>query len=284
MQTDSFLWEGAPQLNIVQQQTEEASGLVERPSYWPRGTWDVNLYANNRANLYGQGISAELSGDLVVTDDLYEPVIAGQFSLVRGTYTGLGRVFQLSSGSVLIQNNQMVMDIQGEHLARMEIDGNQQVLPITLRITGTRDALNLTLSSNANLDQDELLAQLLFGKIVDELDVFQAVQLANVVNKLRTGNSGFDIIGATRDSFALDTLVVDTESNEEGELNFNISAGKYLNDFLYLEVEQDVGSEQEFRGSIQYQVTPNTNLEVYTQGQGGAFEDNGIEFNWSWDY
>ncbi|EAR08347.1 translocation/assembly module TamB domain-containing protein [Reinekea blandensis] len=284
IQSDTFLWEGAPQLNIVQAQQDETPQIAERPGYWPEGEWDLDLVVANRASLYGQGISAELAGALSVTDSLYEPVLAGRFELVRGSYTGLGRVFQLTSGSVQIQNSQVVLDIRGEHQTQIQLDGQLRPTLINLRISGTQDALSLTLTSDSGLEQDELLAQLLFGKIVSELDVFQAIQLANVVNKLRTGNSGFDLIGATRDSFDLDSLVFDTESDEQGNLQFNVSAGKYLTNFLYLEVEQNVGTEQEFRGSIQYQVTPNTNLELYTQGEGGDLNDNGIELNWSWDY
>lgn len=285
LQSDTFLWDGAPQLNIVSAEKEATEiSDFQSPAYWPDGELDLLLTVENRANLYGQGISAELAGELSVTDNLYEPVMAGRFNLVRGTYTGLGRVFALTSGSVQIQNNQLVLDIRGEHQTQLQVDGQTQPMVISLRIVGTQDELSLSLTSDAGLEQDELLAQLLFGKIVADLDVFQAIQLANVVNKLRTGDSGFDLIGATRDTFDLDSLVFDTESDEQGNLQFNVSAGKYLNDFLYLEVEQDVGTEQEFRGSIQYQVTPNTNLELYTQGEGGELDDSGIELNWSWDY
>ena len=284
MQSDTFLWDGAPQLNIVSADVTEQGLLPTRPIYWPDGNWGVSLLVNNRANLYGQGITAELTGELSLNENLYQPVIAGRFELVRGTYVGLGRTFQLKSGSVQIQNNQLVLDIQGVHDARMQIDNLNQIVPIQLRITGTQDSLALTLSSETGLDQDELLAQLLFGKIVSDLDVIQAFQLASVVNKLRTGDTGFDFIGLTRESFALDSLVVDTETGEDGALQLNVSAGKYINDYLYLEIEQDVGAEQEFRGSVQFKVTPNTNLELYTQGAGGEFDRNGIELNWSWDY
>lgn len=284
LQSDTFLWEGAPQLNIVSSEQPEQESDFQRPAYLPDGQLDLRLIANNRANLYGQGITAQLAGELSVTDNLYEPVLAGRFNLVRGTYTGLGRVFQLTSGSVQIQNNQIVLDIRGEHQTQLQIDDQLQPILISLRITGNQNELGLSLTSNAGLEQDELLAQLLFGKIVAELDVFQAIQLANVVNKLRTGDTGFDLIGATRDSFDLDSLIFDTESDEQGNLQFNISAGKYITDFLYLEVQQDVGVEQEFRGSIQYQISPNTNIELYTQGEGGDLNDNGVELNWSWDY
>ncbi|WP_320824104.1 translocation/assembly module TamB domain-containing protein [Reinekea sp.] len=275
MQSDSFLWDGAPQLNIVQ-----ADGVIARsaqqPAYWPQGIWDVTVVANNRVNLYGQGINAELAGTVELTDDFYLPQIAGQFAIVRGTYFGFGKVFVLNEGTVQIQNNQLVLDVTGVYKDRD--------IEVGIRITGNQDALQLALSSPSGQGQDELLSQLLFGRRVEEMTVIQAVQLAAVINRLRTGDSGIDLIALTRDELTLDSLVVDTETSAAGNLTFNVSAGKYINKYLYLEVEQGVGTEQEFRSSLQYELTPRTYLELYTQGEFGSFNDNGVELNWSLDY
>jgi autotransporter translocation and assembly factor TamB len=275
MQTDSLLSDGAPQLNIVTEETDAAELNVSR-FYWPQGEWDVILQADQRANLYGQGINAELSGQFAVSGDLYSPVLAGQFELVRGTYVGFGKVFTLTEGSVQMQSSQLTLDIEGEY--------SSDDLDVTLEITGTQDELSLSLTSDSTDGQDELLALLLFGESVEDMSVFQAIQLANALNKLRTGDSGLDIVGSARDDLSLDSLVIDTDSDDDGNLTFNVSAGKYINDFLYLEVEQDVGSDQEFRSSLQYRLTNQTYLEFYTQGDFGQFDENGIELNWSWDY
>ncbi len=284
MQSDTFLSEGAPQLNIVSEDALLNAFEAVRPFYWPQGNWAVVVIADQRVNLYGQGINAELEGMLRVTKDLYEPELSGRFDLIRGTYSGLGRIFQLTDGAIRIQNNQMDLDIIGTNTMTLRIDDQQQSVEVMIQITGNQDALSLELTSDTDLEQDELLAQILFGKIIDDLDVLQAIQLANAVNRLRTGSSGFDLIGTTREEIGLDSLAVDTATDDEGNLGFNISAGKYLNDFIYLEVEQQVGAERDFRGSLQYQLTPNTNIELYTQGERGVFDENGLELNWSWDY
>lgn len=231
---------------------------------------------DQRANLYGQGINAELSGEFSVSGDLYSPVAAGQFELVRGTYVGFGKVFTLTEGQVQLQNDQITLNIQGEY--------SSDDLDVTLDITGTQNELSLSLTSDTTDGQDELLALLLFGESIEDISVVQAIQLANALNKLRTGDSGMDIVAQARDDLSLDTLVIDTDSDDEGNLTFNVSAGKYLNDFLYLEVEQGVGSDQEFRSSLQYELTRKVYLEFYTQGDFGQFDENGIELNWSWDY
>jgi|GEM_PF-1340827 len=275
MQSDSFLWDGAPQLNIVQA-NGVASKSAQKPTYWPQGRWQVSVVANNRVNLYGQGIDAELAGTLELTDDFYLPQISGQFAIVRGNYVGFGKAFTLTDGNVQIQNNQLVLDVNGLY--------KERDLEVGIRISGTQDALSLVLSSPSGLGQDELLSQLLFGRRVEQMSVIQAVQLASVVNRLRTGETGLDLIAATRDELALDSLVVDTKSTSSGDVAFNISAGKYVNENLYLEVEQGVGTDQDFRSSLQYELTPRTYLEVYTQGEFGSFNNNGLELNWSVDY
>lgn len=274
IQSETFLLDGAPQLNIVDT-TDDATPVNERPFFWPRGNWDTLLNLNSRGNLYGQGITAELAGSLEISDDLYEPVMAGRFDIVRGFYSGFGKVFTLTGGTVRIQNEQVVLSVQGEY----EEDG----ITYALSITGNQDELKLQLSADVSMDQDELLAQLLFGEVVEDLDIIQAYQLAAVINSARTGDSG-GIISATRDELALDSLIINTENDEQGNLAVNVSAGKYLNDVLYLEVEQGVGTEQDFRSSIQYQLSPQTYLELFTQGNFGSFDQNGIELNWEVDY
>ena len=275
MQSDSFLWDGAPQLNIVQAGVVTAKS-GQKPAYWPKGSWDVTVVANNRVNLYGQGLDAELSGALELSDDFYLPQISGQFAIVRGTYVGFGKAFVLTDGNVQIQNNQLVLDVNGLYTERD--------LEVGIRISGTQDALRLVLSSPSGLGQDELLSQLLFGRRVEEMSVIQAVQLASVVNRLRTGETGFDLIAVTRDELTLDSLVVDTQSTSSGDIAFNIKAGKYVNRSLYLEVEQGVGTDQDFRSSLQYELTPRTYVELFTQGEFGTFNNNGLELNWSLDY
>lgn len=44
MQTDSLLWDGAPQLNIVSAEQYSDDLNVHR-FYWPQGEWDVTLQA-----------------------------------------------------------------------------------------------------------------------------------------------------------------------------------------------------------------------------------------------
>ncbi|MCH8531342.1 MAG: translocation/assembly module TamB domain-containing protein [Saccharospirillum sp.] len=241
--------------------------------YLPGGQWQVRLRADRRAQIFGQGLVAELSGELDITDELLEPAIGGRFEIVRGTYTAFGRIFNLSRGTIQIQGNQVLLDVYGIY--------EGQDIRVELNISGTQERLNLTLTSTPPLANDELMARLLFGRSVQEMSAFEAIILANELNRLRNPGAGGDILGDTRDRLGLDALIIDTETNEEGDTGINVAAGKYLSDRIYVEVETGVGTEQSFSSSLQLIITPNVNLELYTRGQ---FNSGGLELNWKNDY
>lgn len=277
IQLDSLLQTGTPTLNVVrgtvEQEDEEEVVELTNP-YMPAGRWDVRIRADRRAQIYGQGLEAELSGILELTDELDSPNIGGRFEVIRGIYTAFGKIFRITRGNIQIQGSQILLDIvavySGPELERVE-----------LHISGSQERLDLTLTSTPPLANEELLARLLFGKRIEEMTPVQAFQLASALNSLRDPGGGLDLFGTTRNLLGLDTLTVDTATNEEGESGVSVAAGKYLSNRLYLQVESDSSTEQFLSGSLQFQITPQVNLELYSKGMVGS---GGLELNWSNDY
>lgn len=277
IQLDSLLQTGTPTLNVVRgsvEKEEEDDAAALTSSYTPAGRWDVRVRADRRAQIYGQGLEAELSGVLDITDELDSPNIGGRFEVIRGIYTAFGKVFRITRGNIQVQGSQILLDIvavyNGPELQRVE-----------LHVSGNQERLDLTLTSTPALANEELLARLLFGKRIEEMTPVQAFQLASALNSLRDPGGGLDLFGTTRNLLGLDTLTVDTATNEEGESGVNVAAGKYLSDRLYLQVESDSSTEQFLSGSLQFQITPQVNLELYSRGMVGS---GGLELNWSNDY
>lgn len=278
IQLNSLLQSGAPSLNVVrsngESEADEAQDEAAEPRLLaPQGQWQVRLRADRRAQIYGQGLEAELSGELDLTDELASPNVGGRFQVIRGTYTAFGKIFEITDGNIQVQGSQIFLDITATY-SNPELD-------VELHITGSQDQLNLTLTSQPPLANDELLARLLFGTSLNEMTAVQAFQLATALNSLRDPNSGLDLFGTTRELLGLDSLSLDSNTNEAGETAVNVQAGKYLSDQLYLQVESGVRTEQSFSGRLQFQVTPQVSLELYTDGQYGS---GGLELNWSEDY
>ncbi|MEX0623238.1 MAG: translocation/assembly module TamB domain-containing protein [Saccharospirillum sp.] len=275
IQLNSLLQSGVPTLNVVrsQEEEEEIAAANEASVFAPDGQWQVRLRAQRRAQIYGQGLAAELSGELDITDDLANPQIGGRFQVIRGAYTAFGKNFDIERGNIQVQGNQLLLDILAVY------EGPD--ITVNLNIQGTQSQLSLSLTSTPALSNDELLARLLFGRSIAEMSALQAVQLATALNSLRNPGSGLDVFGTTRDLLGLDALTLDSGTNEEGESGVSVQAGKYLSDRIYLEVESGVGAEQGLEGSLQFQLTPRVNVELYTRGQFGA---GGVELNWKNDY
>ena len=98
-------------------------------------------------------------------------------------------------------------------------------------VEGPADDPEVSFASNPPGPQDEVLAQLLFGRNIAEISAFQALQLANAVAVL-AGRGGNGLIGNLRDNFGLDDL--DVTTTDEGETALRV--GKYISDNIYTDV------------------------------------------------
>jgi translocation and assembly module TamB len=103
-----------------------------------------------------------------------------------------------------------------------------------VEIDGPANDPTVSFTSNPELPQEEVLAQLLFGQGLQNLSAFQALQLANAVATL-AGRGGEGIISKLRRGTGLDNLDVKTGADGGTE----ITAGKYLSKKLYSEVTVD---------------------------------------------
>ena len=86
------------------------------------------------------------------------------------------------------------------------------------------------------MPQDEILAQLIFNRSLSNLSAFQIAQLASAVAELAGGRSN-SLLSGLRNKLGVDDLDVTTDAKGGAQ----VSAGKYLNDRTYLELQS--GSE-----------------------------------------
>jgi translocation and assembly module TamB len=94
----------------------------------------------------------------------------------------------------------------------------------------------VTFSSVPQLPQDEVVAQLLFGRSITELSPFQLAQLAAAVAEL-AGGGGPSILDQLRAGLGFDDIDILTEPDG----GTAVQVGKYISDNVYLGVR--VGEE-----------------------------------------
>ncbi|MCB1666706.1 MAG: translocation/assembly module TamB domain-containing protein [Pseudomonadales bacterium] len=240
----------------------------------PDVSLDLLIAANQQAYLRGRGLEAELEGKIAIKGNLQNPHYDGEFRTVRGVFEVFGKKFKLEQGSVNFANNAISLYIPGIY----KKNGQQ----VRAELTGSNGDFRLSLSAIPAMAQDEILAFVIFGKSLQKITPFEAIQLANAVQKLRNGNNGsFDPIGTTRDILRVDSLSVGTEKTESGESGLNVGVGKYINEKVYLELERTPNPSQPWKGNIQIELTPNLNIESSTGGETGI---EGVELKWKRDY
>ncbi|MFY0664805.1 MAG: translocation/assembly module TamB [Natronospirillum sp.] len=231
---------------------------------------DIGLRTLDIATISGNGLNARLTGELRLQGTANELETDGAFVFESGTFNLLTREFRLEEGNVRLVDEALNIDLLAVY--------DRTDTRIEARVTGSAEQLQLQLSSQPVLPEDEIVAQLLFGKTIQNMTPFQALQLASAVNQLRGGDT-FDLIVATRDSLGLDTLEIDNIGEEESDITVRV--GKYLNSRVYVEVDTELSEERDWRGSVEVELTPNLSVETFTRS-GSTF--GGVELRWRRDY
>ncbi|MGB3244857.1 MAG: translocation/assembly module TamB domain-containing protein [Sulfitobacter sp.] len=185
---------------------------------------DLRVNAPNRIFVRGRGLDAELGGGLTLTGTTNRVISSGRFELLRGRIDILGKRFTLREGSVQFQGDLV------PYLRFVSVTDTASG-EVRVIVSGPADEPEVTFESSPAAPQDEVLAQLLFGRNISEISAFQALQLASAVATL-AGRGGNGIIGNLRDGFGLDDL--DVTTTDDGATALRL--GKYLTDNIYTDV------------------------------------------------
>lgn len=214
--------------------------------------------APSRIFLRGRGIDAEFGGRVTVRGDTNTVIPSGAFELIRGRLEILGKRLDLTEAKLLLQ---------GDLIPYISIIATNEGENVTtqVNITGRADDPEITFSSTPDLPQEEVLAQLLFGRDLTSISPLQAAQLASAVASL-AGKGGEGIVGNLRKGFGLDDL--DLATDEDG--NVSVKAGKYLSKRVYTEVEVDQ------KGQSKINLNLDLKKNVTVRGSVGADGTSGL--------
>jgi translocation and assembly module TamB len=194
---------------------------------------DLTLTAPGQVFVRGRGLDAELSGQLRLTGPTSDIIPQGGFELVRGRLDILNQRFTLDEGRI---------QMSGSFVPVLRFVAETEANGITVRVIldGPASSPDISFTSSPELPEDEVLAQLLFGRNLSNLSALQALELANAVATL-AGRGGMGLLSRLRDGFGLDDLDV-TQSDDGGTA---VRAGKYISDNIYSDVVVESGGRAE---------------------------------------
>jgi len=235
----------------------------------PAVALDVTLKAPEQIYIRGQGLDLEMSVDARVTGTTARPRLTGLARVVRGSYAFADKRFEIDPSGVVYLS---------EDPARIRLDlaavRSDPALTAIVRIRGTAERPEITLTSTPPLPTDEIFSQILFGRSASQLSPVETAQLASAVASM-AGGGALDVIGNLRGLAGLDRLTFAGGVNGEG---LEVSGGKYLTDNVLLIVSgggRDGGSAQ-----VEWNVSRSLSLISKLSGQGG----NTLSVRWRRDY
>ncbi|HTT04383.1 MAG TPA: translocation/assembly module TamB domain-containing protein [Steroidobacteraceae bacterium] len=242
---------------------------------------DLTVNAPTGIFIRGRGLTAQVGGTLHVVGDSSKPTVTGGFDLLNGTFDVAGTTLNFTSGRVTFTGSGLRNRIDPTlDLVAASYSGSYQV---TLSITGFADAPMFNLSSSPPLPQDEILARLLFGESVAQLNPLQIAGIGAALVTLSGAGAGggFNPLNTVQQALGLNRLVISSASSTGGTNSAGgtagqnntgaiIEAGRYISNRVY------VGARQSTTGTTQAQVqidlTRNWKLQTTISTGGGPVQ------------
>jgi translocation and assembly module TamB len=209
---------------ILRQQREQAPA-EGRSSSAPIAL-DLTISSPSQTFVRGRGIDAELGGTITLTGTAATPVVSGAFELRRGRMQILTKRLNITRATITFGGDLVP-------LLDLEATTSSGNTTIVILLTGLASNPQVSFSSTPALPQDEILAQLIFGQSMSRLSALQIAQLADAAAQL-AGGRGTSLFQSLRSTLGIDDLDISTD--ETG--GTSVSAGKYLNDRTYIELQQ----------------------------------------------
>ncbi len=214
---------------------------------------DLSLAAPRNVYIRGQGVDAELGGELQVAGNLDQPAITGGFNLIRGEYVLVGQTLKFSRGRIGL-DGAAGLDPTLDLEARVTAAGSTAILGIK----GTATAPRIVLSGEPELPQDEILSRLLFGVAGTRLSTWQTAQVGLAAARLAgLGPKGPGLLESARTALGLDKLSVGTDKDG----GTTAEAGRQLSERVYLGARQGTRAG-ETQGVLRIELTPSLRLET----------------------
>ncbi len=219
---------------------------------------DITLAIDDVLRIEGKGLEAFWRGELKARGGLDEPNLSGTLTLARGSFTFLGRSFDLNTGSITFTGGGKIDPELALSASRQSGD-----VTATIAISGRASQPRIVLSSSPVLPQDEVLARLLFRKGATQLGPLESIQLASAAADL-AGLSQGGLSGMLRRTFGIDVVGFGGKSGDA------VVLGHQLTSAIYVGIEQSVGTTNQHQIVVEWRLSRSLAIQSTTTPQTGA--------------
>ncbi len=236
---------------------------------------DITVNAPRAIFVRGRGLTAELGGRLHIGGTSTAPDPTGAFTMLNGQFSLVGQTLTFTSGSVSFDGNGVENHI--DPTLNFEADSTSGGITAILKVTGYASAPKIALSSNPELPQDEVLAQLLFGQSAKSLGPFQYAEIAQALAQISGVGSplGNDPLNAVRQGLGLDRLTVtggsSTSTGTPTDSGPSVQGGRYVANGVYVGAKQGTSANAGTAAEVQIDLYKGLKLDTQVgSGEGGS--------------
>jgi translocation and assembly module TamB len=240
---------------------------------------DLQLDTPGQIFVRGHGLNAVLGGSLHVGGTSTQPLVSGGFMMRNGTFSLAGTTLTFTRGKVGFDGAGVTNKIDPS--LDFEADTPTSAGTAMLIVGGYASAPKITLSSSPPLPQDEVLAQLLFGRSAKDLGPFQYAQIVAALADLSgTTNGASNPLESVRKGLGLDRLSVGSTPGSTNSSAATIEAGRYVANGVYVGAKQGTSGAQT-QATVQIDIYKGLKAETDVgTGSGG----NSVGLSYQFEY
>ncbi len=246
----------------------------------PETRLQIKVAAPQSVFVRGRGLDVEMGGALDVGGTISRPQILGALQMRRGSFSGVGRRLEFTRGTVSFPDPESIEPVIDFTASTRIESGTAEIV-----IAGRPSAPKVTMTSSPALPQDEIMAQLLFGRSTSQLSPLQLAEIGQSVGTLSglTGSGG-GVLERLRKAIGVDRLGVssDPDAVAAGSSSIggsSLEVGRNVAPGVYLGAKQgaQAGSST---AVVEIELTPNIKVE----SEIGVDARSKVGVSVEWDY
>lgn len=249
---------------------EPSPTRITKPAVdWPI-CFDIHIQNKGGIFIHSKELNSEWKGDVKVTGCTTQPLLHGDFRVLKGDYLFNGKKFKISEGTI---------SFSGEITKKtnLYVVGEMEINPIVAQVVlkGPINNPSLLFRSTPPLSQREILSWILFGRGMGEITPFEGRELAQSINDLKdAGGTNPTFLTRFKESLGIDRIDI---HNGEGKDDISLQVGKYIHPEIFLGIKRDMTSN---RIGIEANVIKN----VKVQAEMGDNAEGHLHLKWKHDY
>jgi hypothetical protein len=232
--------------------------------------FDMTIRIPSNLFIRGRGLDVELAGDLHVTEKRNRPVVTGELRATKGNLVLLGRSLKLERGTVTFYGGPEINPALDVALsARIE------ATRIEVLVAGTARKPSITLRSEPDMKEGDIISVLLFGRAFDDLSDDEADLVQQRTTEMVAALGAAEL---QKNLSAVD--VVSYRGADEEYKGGTLTFGKYLNPDVLLSYVHSIDDQAGSFVSLEYFLKGSFKVDtVY-----GKRNQTGLGIGWVKDY